>query len=82
MVALATRRADDFYRDIGYEESAVYFRKLAPERTNTRKPAVGTHTTFASRCGNECGPIIVNDRPKRAIPCKYPPVTMHVCQFR
>ncbi|HLF79719.1 MAG TPA: GNAT family N-acetyltransferase [Dehalococcoidia bacterium] len=28
LVALATRRADAFYRAIGYEESATYFRKL------------------------------------------------------
>jgi GNAT superfamily N-acetyltransferase len=26
-VALASRRAGDFYRKIGYEESATYFRK-------------------------------------------------------
>jgi GNAT superfamily N-acetyltransferase len=28
LVALATRRAGPFYRALGYEESAVYFRKL------------------------------------------------------
>jgi GNAT superfamily N-acetyltransferase len=28
LVALATRRAAPFYRDLGYEESASYFRKL------------------------------------------------------
>jgi GNAT superfamily N-acetyltransferase len=28
MVALATRRAEDFWLAVGYEESAVYFRKL------------------------------------------------------
>ena len=28
LVALATRRAAPFYRAVGYEESAVYFRKL------------------------------------------------------
>ncbi len=28
LVALSTRRAADFYLAIGYEESAVYFRKL------------------------------------------------------
>jgi GNAT superfamily N-acetyltransferase len=28
LVALATRRAADFYLAIGYEESATYFRKL------------------------------------------------------
>jgi GNAT superfamily N-acetyltransferase len=28
LVALATRRAAAFYRAVGYEESAVYFRKL------------------------------------------------------
>jgi GNAT superfamily N-acetyltransferase len=28
LVALATRRAAPFYRAIGYEESAIYFRKL------------------------------------------------------
>jgi len=27
MIALATRRAADFYRSLGYEESAAYFRK-------------------------------------------------------
>jgi len=30
LVALATRRAAPFYRAIGYEESAVYFRKMLP----------------------------------------------------
>lgn len=28
LIALATRRAASFYKSIGYEESAVYFRKL------------------------------------------------------
>jgi GNAT superfamily N-acetyltransferase len=28
LVALATRRAAPFYRALGYEESAIYFRKL------------------------------------------------------
>jgi GNAT superfamily N-acetyltransferase len=28
LIALATRRASSFYKAIGYEESAVYFRKL------------------------------------------------------
>lgn len=28
LVALATRRATDFYKAIGYQESAIYFRKL------------------------------------------------------
>ncbi len=28
LIALATRRASSFYRAIGYEESAVYFRRL------------------------------------------------------
>jgi GNAT superfamily N-acetyltransferase len=32
LVALATRRAAPFYRAVGYEESAVYFRKLLPGR--------------------------------------------------
>jgi GNAT superfamily N-acetyltransferase len=31
LVALATRRARAFYEAIGYEDSAVYFRKLAPD---------------------------------------------------
>ncbi len=31
LVGLATRRASAFYEAIGYEESAVYFRKLAPD---------------------------------------------------
>jgi GNAT superfamily N-acetyltransferase len=30
LVALATRRARAFYEAMGYEDSAVYFRKLAP----------------------------------------------------
>jgi GNAT superfamily N-acetyltransferase len=30
LVALATRRAAPFYRALGYEENAVYFRKLLP----------------------------------------------------
>jgi hypothetical protein len=30
VVALATRRAAPFYRAIGYEESAVYLRKIVP----------------------------------------------------
>jgi GNAT superfamily N-acetyltransferase len=32
LVALATRRAAPFYRAVGYEESAVYFRKLLDGR--------------------------------------------------
>jgi GNAT superfamily N-acetyltransferase len=28
LIALATRRADAFYRALGYEESATYFRKI------------------------------------------------------
>jgi GNAT superfamily N-acetyltransferase len=28
LIALATRRAGDFYRSLGYEESATYFRRL------------------------------------------------------
>ena len=31
LVALATRRAAPFYRALGYEESATYFRRLLPE---------------------------------------------------
>ena len=31
LVAVATRRARAFYESLGYEDSAVYFRKLAPE---------------------------------------------------
>ena len=30
LVALATRRAAPFYRAVGYEESAAYFRKVLP----------------------------------------------------
>lgn len=30
MIALATRRAADFYRALGYQESAAYFRKQVP----------------------------------------------------
>ncbi len=31
LIGLATRRASEFYRRIGYEESATYFRKLIGE---------------------------------------------------
>jgi hypothetical protein len=31
LVALSTRRAGPFYRALGYEESAVYFRKVLAE---------------------------------------------------
>lgn len=31
LIALATRRAAPFYRALGYEESAVYFRKVLGE---------------------------------------------------
>ncbi|RCW40326.1 hypothetical protein DFP97_1363 [Paenibacillus prosopidis] len=27
LIALATRRAGDFYKAIGYDESAIYFKK-------------------------------------------------------
>jgi hypothetical protein len=33
LVALATRRAAPFYRALGYEESATYFRKVLDGRT-------------------------------------------------
>ena len=33
LVALATRRAAAFYRALGYQESAVYFRKVLGEAT-------------------------------------------------
>ena len=36
LAALATRRAAPFYRALGYEESAIYFRKLL-----TRPPSAG-----------------------------------------
>ena len=32
LVALATRRAAPFYRALGYEESAIYFRKMLREQ--------------------------------------------------
>ncbi len=32
LIALATRRAENFYKKAGYEESAVYFRKLIKTR--------------------------------------------------
>ena len=32
MVALATRRASEFYKAIGYTESAAYFRKVLPAK--------------------------------------------------
>jgi GNAT superfamily N-acetyltransferase len=33
LIALATRRAAPFYRALGYEESAVYFRKVLEDQT-------------------------------------------------
>lgn len=30
LIALATRRASDFYKSLGYSESATYFRKVMP----------------------------------------------------
>ena len=38
LVALATRRAAPFYRAIGYEESAVYFRKLLGGQARRTRP--------------------------------------------
>jgi GNAT superfamily N-acetyltransferase len=35
LVALATRRAAPFYRALGYEESAVYFRKILGDQAGT-----------------------------------------------
>ena len=40
LIALATRRAAPFYRALGYEESAVYFRKV-PGAGTTGQPARG-----------------------------------------
>lgn len=40
LVALATRRAAPFYRALGYEESAVYFRKILDDQAGN-KPAGG-----------------------------------------
>lgn len=34
LIALATRRAAPFYRALGYEESAVYFRKVLEDRAS------------------------------------------------
>jgi GNAT superfamily N-acetyltransferase len=34
LVALATRRAASFYKEIGYEESALYFRKIMQGHDN------------------------------------------------
>jgi GNAT superfamily N-acetyltransferase len=36
LIALATRRAAPFYRDLGYEESASYFRKLLVSRDRSQ----------------------------------------------
>lgn len=32
LIALATRRAAPFYRALGYQESAVYFRKVLADQ--------------------------------------------------
>ena len=42
-VALATRRASDFYLALGYTESAAYFRKLVRAREQT-SPGAGPRT--------------------------------------
>jgi GNAT superfamily N-acetyltransferase len=34
LIALATRRAAPFYRALGYEESAVYFRKVLEDQVS------------------------------------------------
>ena len=34
VVALATRRAAPFYRALGYEESAIYFRKILDDQAS------------------------------------------------
>jgi hypothetical protein len=41
-VALATRRASDFYLALGYTESAAYFRKLVRAREQTG-PGTSSH---------------------------------------
>ena len=34
LIALATRRAAPFYRALGYEESAAYFRKVLADQAD------------------------------------------------
>jgi len=41
LVALATRRAAPFYRALGYEESAVYFRKVLDGQGSAGIPGRG-----------------------------------------
>ena len=41
LVALATRRAAPFYRALGYEESAVYFRKVLDGQDSAGIPGCG-----------------------------------------
>ena len=40
IIALATRRAADFYEALGYEESAAYFRKRLPRVSRENFEAV------------------------------------------
>jgi hypothetical protein len=50
LVALATRRAAPFYRAVGYEESATYFRKvLAGELPEERLVPIGFASPWPSR---------------------------------
>jgi GNAT superfamily N-acetyltransferase len=47
VIALATRRAAPFYRALGYEESAVYFRKVLDNQT-TEQPGPRQIRAFAT----------------------------------
>ncbi len=38
IVALATRRAEDFYKALNYEESATYFKKQLREQVAAPNP--------------------------------------------
>ncbi|MCE0521353.1 MAG: GNAT family N-acetyltransferase [Methylacidiphilales bacterium] len=40
LIALATRRAAEFYKSLGYAESATYFRKVVPTSSSSKSSTV------------------------------------------
>ena len=46
MVALATRRASEFYKALGYEESAVYLRKMIQQKGSQERAARASREEF------------------------------------
>ena len=63
LVALATRRAAPFYRAVGYEESAAYFRKVLAGQPGRKAPARGQGG--AGPRGRRRAPALLRARPQR-----------------